>query len=49
MKTFVAMLLPLALVACASQGRFESAGEDIDDAIEDARDDVEDAIDDARD
>ena len=45
MKTFAALLLALTLAACASPGRFESAGEDIDEAIEDVRDDIEDARD----
>jgi hypothetical protein len=49
MRMLAAMLLLLPLWACARQGPFERAGEDVDDAVEDVRENVEDAIDDARD
>jgi hypothetical protein len=49
MKLIAAMLLVLPLLACARQGTFERAGEDIDDTVEDVREGVEDVIDDARD
>jgi hypothetical protein len=48
MRIFAAMLLLLMLWACARQGSFERAGEDIDQAVEDVRGDVEEAIDDVR-
>ena len=56
MRLIAAMLLVLPLWACARQGTFERAGEDIDDTVEDVREGVEDVregvedvIDDARD
>jgi hypothetical protein len=52
MKIVATVLLLLSLCACAEQGTFERAGEDIDDAVDDVREgveDVEDAVDDVRD
>lgn len=48
MKTPVLMVLLLALAACAPQGRFERAGETVDESIEDVREGVEDVAEDVR-
>lgn len=48
MKSFGVMLVFLALVACAPQGRFERAGQDVDESIEDVREGVGDVVEDVR-
>jgi hypothetical protein len=42
------MALLLALAACAPQGRFERAGETVDESIEDVREGVRDVVEDVR-
>ena len=44
MKAPVVMVSLLALAACAPQGRFERAGETVDESIEDVREGVEDVV-----
>jgi len=46
MRALAALLLFLPLAACQTQGRFERAGESVDESIEDVRDVVEDVSDD---
>jgi hypothetical protein len=48
MKIAAASVVVLALAACAPQGRFERAGEGVDDSIEDVREGVRDVVDDVR-
>jgi hypothetical protein len=42
------MALLLTLAACAPQGRFERAGETVDESIEDVREGVRDVVEDVR-
>jgi len=46
MKVLAAVLLSLPLAACQTQGRFERAGENVDESIEEVREGVEDVIED---
>jgi hypothetical protein len=48
MKTLALMLLVCPLWACQSQGRFENAGRNVDDAIGDVREGAKDVIEDVR-
>ncbi len=48
MRLLIAVLL-LSIGACASQGRFERAGESADDAISNVREGAQDVADDVRD
>jgi hypothetical protein len=49
MRIFTALVVGSALAACAPQGRFERAGQGVDDSIEDVREGVRDVVDDVRD
>ena len=49
MRILAGMVVVLALAACAPQGRFERAGEAVDDTIDDVREGVGDVVDDVRD
>jgi hypothetical protein len=49
MKILTAIVVVLVLAACAPQGRFERAGQGVDDSIEDVREGVRDVVDDVRD
>ena len=42
------LLLVSPLWACQTQGRFESAGKNVDDAVDDVRDGAKDVIEDVR-
>ncbi len=48
MKIVGIMVVLLALVACAPQGRFERAGQSVDDSIENVREGARDVADDVR-
>ena len=48
MKILALLSLVLPLWACQSQGRFENAGRNVDDAISDVRDGAKDVIEDVR-
>jgi len=48
MKILALLLLVSPLWACQSQGRFENAGRNVDDAISDVRDGAKDVIEDVR-
>ena len=48
MKVLALMLLVCPLWACQTQGRFESAGRNVDDAIGDVREGAKDVIEDVR-
>ena len=48
MRILALTLLVLPLWACQSQGRFERAGRNVDDAVEDVRDGAKDVIEDER-
>jgi len=48
MKILALMLLVCPLLACQSQGRFENAGRNVDDAIGDVREGAKDVIEDVR-
>ena len=48
MKVVALLLLVSLLWACQSQGRFENAGRNVDDAIGDVREGAKDVIEDVR-
>ena len=48
MRILALLLLVSPLWACQTQGRFESAGKNVDDAVDDVRDGAKDVIDDVR-
>jgi len=48
MKILALLLLVSALWACQSQGRFENAGRNVDDAISDVRKGAKDVVEDVR-
>jgi hypothetical protein len=49
MRALAVMLVLWALVACAPQGRFERAGQTVDESVEDVREGVRDVVEDVRD
>ena len=44
----VSILLAMGIAACEKQGPFESAGEEIDNAVDDSKDALEDACEEAK-
>ena len=48
MKILAVMLLACPLWACQTQGRFENAGRNVDDAVDDVREGAKDVIEDVR-
>ena len=48
MKILALMLLVCPLWACQTQGRFENAGRNVDDAVTDVREGAKDVIEDVR-
>lgn len=48
MKILVLVLLAWSLGACQTQGRFEKAGRNVDDAVSDVREGTKDVVDDVR-
>jgi hypothetical protein len=48
MKVVCVVIASLVVVACAPQGRFERAGQDVDESIDDVREGVRDVVEDVR-
>jgi len=48
MRILALLLLVSPLWACQTQGRFESAGKNVDDAVDDVREGAKDVVEDVR-